>query len=257
MATLHDAMVRQGERLFRLRSLVPLLIVPAAIPAVRDFRYAWGTHTGDIAWEAISFAVALAGFAVRCLVAGYVPSGTSGRSVRGFRAQSLNTDGMYSLCRNPLYLGNFLVALGVLLFLHAPYLLVLYALLFWLHYERIILAEEEFLLRQYGDVYRAWAQTTPAFLPRVSGWRRPGRPFSWSRAARREASTLLGIAVAMTFLEAVTDRMLHGRVALETGWRWILGAGVGFYLLVWTLKRLGLLRRSGDGADPVPPQSPN
>ncbi|MGB8874133.1 MAG: hypothetical protein WCC75_12145, partial [Desulfobaccales bacterium] len=44
---------------------------------------------------------------------GLPPRGTSGRNTQGQVAETLNTTGIYSLVRNPLYLGNFLIWLGL------------------------------------------------------------------------------------------------------------------------------------------------
>lgn len=52
---------------------------------------------------------------------------------------------MYSIVRNPLYLGNFLMVLRVVLVLRVWWLSLLYLLVFTIYYERIIFAEEMFL----------------------------------------------------------------------------------------------------------------
>ncbi|MGC9453013.1 MAG: methyltransferase family protein, partial [Oceanipulchritudo sp.] len=44
--------------------------------------------------------------------------GTSGRNTKQQVAYSLNTTGFYSVVRNPLYLGNFFMYLGIALFTH-------------------------------------------------------------------------------------------------------------------------------------------
>ncbi len=246
---LRDRMATEGRWLFFHRSLVPILLFPAIVPAVVRYQPPFGTPSWDIAWVAVCFAVSFAGLAVRGLVAGYVPSGTSGRSVRNLRAETLNTDGMYSVCRNPLYLGNYLVALGVLLFLHDPYVLVLYTLLFWLHYERIVLTEESFLSEKFGDAYVAWIASTPVFVPRLALWKPPGRPFSWSRLLRREAGTFAGILLAMTVFEVVTGTCLHGEPRFEIGWRVVAGIALAAHVPVRILKRRGRLRGGDDPGD--------
>ena len=48
---------------------------------------------------------------------GFAPRGTSGRNTLGQVAEVLNTSGMYSVVRNPLYLGNFVIWLGLALFI--------------------------------------------------------------------------------------------------------------------------------------------
>ena len=64
------------------------------------------------AWLVASVAIGLAGLAVRAVAVAYAPDGTSSRDTHRMRAPSLNTTGLYSVVRNPLYLGNGLMWLG-------------------------------------------------------------------------------------------------------------------------------------------------
>ena len=100
---------------------------------------------------------------------GFVPKDTSQRNTGRPQAAALNTTGLYSLVRHPLYVGNYLMWLGVALFTGAWWAPVIVSLVFWLYYERIMFAEEEFLRRRFGGDYTAWASTVPAFLPRCAG----------------------------------------------------------------------------------------
>ena len=90
-------------------------------------------------------AISFLGLAVRVYTIGCVPEGTSGRNVKEQRADELNTSGIYSIVRNPLYLGNFFICFGLVAY-PAPsfYMILSYVLLFLLYHERIIFAEEEF-----------------------------------------------------------------------------------------------------------------
>jgi protein-S-isoprenylcysteine O-methyltransferase Ste14 len=89
-------------------------------------------------------------------VAGYVPRGTSGRNTRWQVAETLNTTGMYSIVRNPLYLGNFIIVLGILLFVQVWWIVVIGIVGFWFFYERIVFTEEGFLRRKFGTVFLEW-----------------------------------------------------------------------------------------------------
>ena len=128
------------------------------------------------------------------LVVGYAPVRTSGRNTRNQIADSLNTTGLYSIVRHPLYLGNFLIGLGISLVSWVWWLPLIYTLLFGIYYERIMFAEEAFLRRKFGGEFEDWAAATPAFWPRISQWRRPALPFSFRNVLRREYS---GLAVVI------------------------------------------------------------
>ena len=118
-------------------------------------------HFGDLAenlYEVCCLLISLAGLAIRCVTVGFAPSGTSGRNTGGLKAARLNTTGMYSIVRHPLYLGNAVILAGVLLFVQVWWFALVGALLALLHYERIIFAEEEFLKRRFGESYERWAR---------------------------------------------------------------------------------------------------
>ena len=59
----------------------------------------------------------------------------------------------------------------------SPWFALVATLAYWIYYERIAYAEEEFLSRRFGARHLAWAQRTPAFVPRLAGWRAPALPF--------------------------------------------------------------------------------
>jgi hypothetical protein len=111
---------------------------------------------------------------------------------------------MYSMVRNPLYLGNFVAILGVLVCVKVWWL-VANALLYWLYIERVIAVEEAFLEQKLGDDYRAWAAHTPVFLPRISNWVRPSQPFSVTFLLRREYNGLLAVGASFFALELILD----------------------------------------------------
>ena len=141
---------RTGQWLFRWRSYLPLLLIALFLIAFRDFKYPFGSHGWDYLWEIFCLSVSMLGIAVRALTVGFIPKGTSGRNTKGQVAEDLNTTGMYSLVRNPLYLGNFIIWLGISLFVRLWWFSLIVILIFGIYYERIIFAEEEFLRHKYG-----------------------------------------------------------------------------------------------------------
>ena len=58
---------------------------------------------------------------------------------------------MYSLTRNPLYLGNAVIYMSIALFTQGIYFIVLMALFLVIYLERIIAVEERFLTERFGD----------------------------------------------------------------------------------------------------------
>lgn len=216
---IRDQLRRQGEASFRGRNLLPVLLLPLALLALPHSRWIEDRYgrAFDDAFEWLGMGVSFAGVALRFAVAGYVPRRTSGRHARkGMVADVLNDTGLYSLVRHPLYLANFVIFAGFLLTTGGLWPVLVGCLLCWIYYERIAFAEEEFLLRQFGERYAAWAQTTPALIPRLRAWRRPALPFSWRSAVRREYRTVAATLLAFAVLDLVEDAVVHGRVGLET-----------------------------------------
>jgi protein-S-isoprenylcysteine O-methyltransferase Ste14 len=134
-------------------------------------------------------AVAALGLALRTFAAGHLA-----------KNQRLATSGPYAYTRNPLYLGSALMGAGFAVaggnWILALACLVLFAAIYW----PVIRREEEYLRREFGEVYDLYAQQVPLFLPR---FRRPagGEKFQWKQYRKnREYEAFLGYLAMMIFL---------------------------------------------------------
>jgi protein-S-isoprenylcysteine O-methyltransferase Ste14 len=78
----------------------------------------------------------------------------------------LITDGLYSFCRNPVYLGLLIMAVGYMLMLPTLLSLAL-AAIDYAAMRRQIADEESYLLLMYGDEYRRYASKVGRFLPGI------------------------------------------------------------------------------------------
>jgi len=239
MPTLRDELVRQGNSLFGRRSYAPFLLLPVLLAALghADILERVAGHRIDDCWKLLCVGIALAGIAIRCLVAGFVPAGTSQRSTREQEAATLNATGMYSVVRHPLYLGNFLCMLGVVLFIEVWWFAIISCLAFWLYYERIMLAEEEFLTQRFGEGFREWAARTPAFFPRFRQWRPSSLPISWKTMVRREFSGACLVAASFILVEVLGDGFAEHEWDFSTGTQILFFLGLVAYVTLATLKR--------------------
>ncbi len=205
--SLHETMVKHGHTMFKYRSYLPLLIIPPLLLAMKESVYiedAVGGTLEDV-WVLLCFMVSLFGLFIRAYTVGHVPGGTSGRNTQSQRAHHLNTTGIYSIVRNPLYLGNFIIILGVLLSIKVWWLVLLGSLVFFIYMERIILAEEKFLADNYGQEYLDWREKTPAIWPNFSLWQKPELSFSFKTVVKREYPGFIAIGAAFFITELVTD----------------------------------------------------
>lgn len=242
---LRDEMARSGTHLLRWRSYFPLLLLPMLVLALRDPPQLGGTGTFEYLWEAVCLAVAAAGLWLRAFTVGRVPANTSGRNTTEQKAERLNSKGMYSIVRHPLYLGNFLIWLGVSLFARTWWPVLIAVLAFGVYYERIILAEEEFLRKKFGEEFEVWAARTPAVVPAFGLWAPSDLAFSWKTVLARENSTWLATVVTFFLLEVIGDYFAGERPYADLGWIvFLCGAATVYTVLRW-MKKHSLLSVEG------------
>lgn len=236
---LRESMERQGNWCFRWRSYLPLLFIPIFFIALKNGEFIerlFGDKIGDI-WETVAVIVSFSGLAVRCFTVGYVPRGTSGRNTKSQVAESLNTTGMYSITRNPLYLGNFLIMVGIVLFIQVWWLALIIWAGFWLYYERIIFSEEEFLRKKFGEEFVVWAEKTPMVIPCFRNWRKPDLPFSLKTVLRREFTTYFSIVAVFFFLDISGDFLAGEGFCVHKSWLIFFLVSMAIYFMFLTLKK--------------------
>lgn len=229
--------IRIGNWLFRWRSYLPLLFLIILLPAFSGFSYINKSHRYDYMWEIFCLIISFSGLLIRIYTVGYVPAGTSGRNEKAQKADSLNTDGLYSVMRNPLYFGNFFMYLGVIIFVHQWWVCPLYMFLFKLYYERIILSEEAFLKTKYGKTFDAYTEKTPAFLPNFKNWTSPILPFSFRNVLKREYPGFFGLIVSFTIMEMIGDYTVQGKIIFDPIWLVFFLFGLLVYITLRMLKK--------------------
>lgn len=237
-----DQLRNQGNWLFRWRSFLPLVVVPLFIISLRYYTYPEGSHLLDRLWGLSCFAISLFGLGIRAYTVGYVPAGTSGRTTSGPKARELNTTGIYSIVRHPLYLGNFVIWVGIVLAARSIPLAVFCFPAFFLYYKRIIIAEEGFLSEKFGSAFAQWAEKTPAIIPRFKLWCKPARPFSWQAVLSREYSGFLSIIASFTAIEVLGNRFYEGKWQLDWMWMIIFCVGLMVFVIFRTLKKMRIIR---------------
>jgi len=236
MALSHE-LERVGNWFFRWRSYLPLLLLVLFLLALKDFTYLTSQNTVNRLWELFCLAIAALGLGIRIMTVGYVPRGTSGRNTRKQVAEVLNTTGMYSVVRHPLYVGNFIMWLGISLFFHLWWFTLLIVLLFWVYYEKIMYAEEEFLKQKFGEQFLAWAEKTPLFIPQFSLWRSTEMQFSIKSALKREYASFFAMIAIFTSLKVLSSLWVDKAFSLDPMWAFIFLGSLSFYLMVRFLKK--------------------
>jgi len=181
-----SAAVRIGNVLFHYRNgLFPITFLVLAL-ASRPMLFG-GTLRSDAVLDAIGLAVALSGQTLRAVVIGlaYIVRGGKDRRIY---AEDLVTTGFFAHSRNPLYVGNMLVYLGLFLMLNSVVGYLVGVPFFLFAYLCITAAEEDFLRRKFGAVYESYCRQVPRYLPRLRGIGETmrGMRFNWKRLVRKE-----------------------------------------------------------------------
>ncbi|GAB1410342.1 lipid A Kdo2 1-phosphate O-methyltransferase [Desulfovibrionales bacterium] len=227
---LQEEFERSGQWLFRWRSYFPLVWLGLVFIAMGEYSYPGGEETLDHLWEVLCLSISFFGMLIRAYTIGQTPKGTSGRNTSKQIAHSLNTTGAYSVVRNPLYLGNFFMGLGITLFAHLWWLVLLYLLIFWIYYERIIFAEETFLRNKFGDQYLQWAEHTPVIVPNFRNYIKSELSFSFKNVLLREYNGFFAVIVCMFSLEVLGDWIVEQKLKFDTGW--LIGVVAGFFIWI-------------------------
>lgn len=200
---------KQGNWLFIRRSFIP---VAALVIGLLVYLQTRNDATIFVLWnvdftyvyEIFCLMVSVAGLLVRVYAVGHTPANTSGRNTKeGQVADTVNTTGIYSTLRHPLYLGNYLMWLGIAMLTASPCFIIIFSLAFWLYYERIMFAEEQFLSRKFGEVYDKWSAVTPAFIPSLKNFKKPNLPFSWKKILKKEKNGVAALFLLFMLFDII------------------------------------------------------
>lgn len=208
---LQEEIEKQGNWLFRYRSILPLFILVIGIivflwTEFHPENFALKGTSYEIYYETFCLLVSLFGLFIRVYTVGHTLDGTSGRNTaEGQVAIALNSTGIYSIVRHPLYLGNFFMWLGPAMLNGQVWFIVSFCLFYWVYYERIMFAEEQFLRRKFQNQYTDWAANVPAFIPSFKNFVKPVLSFSWKKVIRNEKNGLLSVFLIFCFFDIVGE----------------------------------------------------
>jgi protein-S-isoprenylcysteine O-methyltransferase Ste14 len=191
----------EGNWLFKRRGQLPIFLFILAVPGVFLAHYRSINPLEAKIFSLAGIVISITGTIIRAYIIGTTPKGTSGRNTEEQIAEELNTTGIYSIVRHPLYLGNFFMWMGIVMYTLNPCFVIIVCLLFWIYYERIMFAEEQFLAKKFGQAYQDWSVRTPAFVPKLKGFVSPNERFSFKSVLRREYSGWLAAIVGFVYVD--------------------------------------------------------
>lgn len=225
-----------GNWLFKKRSLLPLaLYVLATLVLFLDNEEFVNFQNNY--WEIGCFLVSMLGLVIRSITIGFSPANTSGRNTHGQVADTLNTHGIYATVRHPLYLGNFFMWFGIILYTGNIWFIITSTLIFWLYYERIMFAEEAFLRRKFKDIYEAWAGKTPAFMPAFSTWKDAKLTFSFKNVLMREFYGLFAVAISFAYINFLKNYIELEQWYVDPIWQITVLITFVIFIVLRTIKK--------------------
>lgn len=79
----------------------------------------------------------------------------------------LATRGPFSLTRNPLYFGNFILGVGIAIAGNNIYCYAIFILYYLLFFPFLMVLEHKRLREKYGEKYEKWAKNSHSFFPKI------------------------------------------------------------------------------------------
>jgi protein-S-isoprenylcysteine O-methyltransferase Ste14 len=187
--------------------------------------------------------ITLMGQSIRMLTIGlvYIIRGGKDRKVY---AEELVTTGIFNHSRNPMYVGNVTMLLGMGILANSLFFLLILFPFFVFVYQAIIKAEENFLHQKFGAGYEKYMQNVPRWLPNLNGIRSTlqGMTFNWSRVILKEYNSTFVWMMAAILLIIKNFYVIGGEnLILEYHYPLLLTSVIliVIYLTIKILKKTG------------------
>ena len=177
----------------------------------------------------------ISGELIRVISVGFSFTGTSGRE-NFLRADSLNVSGIYSVVRNPLYIGNLLIYSGLLIVYSNLFALIFFDILLIVQYYFIILSEEEFLKNTYGDEYSEYKESVNSILPGFGRYKKPENKFDRLKVIFKENDSVFNALVIFGVIILYKGYTLSGKLTNGKSFAIYFGVLIISYILIKLLK---------------------
>jgi protein-S-isoprenylcysteine O-methyltransferase Ste14 len=225
MSSENSRLVPVGNFFFKYRNIVSPLVFCGVALASRPLGISSNRRL-DMYLDILGIAVAFAGQLLRICVIGFAYIKRGGKQKQVY-ADTLVQEGFFAHCRNPLYVGNVLMLLGLII-IHSGVLMYAVCVPFFLFlYWSITIAEENYLRGKFGQVYDDYTRRVPRFLISFKGLGRTveGMQYNWKRVIRKEyGTTFVFVTAAMALL--VWERSTVDGFEATRGY-------MGFMLILW------------------------
>ncbi len=184
-------MIKIGNFFFKYRNLLFILLYLALfIPSAPLFSPEVFGETYYLWPVIIGLVITVTGQLIRGATIGLAYIIRGGRDGKVY-AEELVTTGIFHHCRNPLYVGNILMLVGVGILSNSLIYLCIFIPSFLFIYQAIVLAEENFLRNKFGEKFIAYCKKVNRWIPGLKGIGETfnGMHFNWKRWILKEYNT--------------------------------------------------------------------
>lgn len=201
--------IKVGDFFFKYRNFAFPVVLVALFALYLPPKTLFGSEHLENIKDVLAILISASGLLVRAIVIGYAYIKRGGLQKKVY-ADKLVTEGMFNLCRNPLYVGNMLIYTGIFLLHGNIWVVIIGTSLFFAIYQSIIAAEEYFLRNKFGDDYINYCKEVSRWIPNLAKFRYATRDmdFSIKRIVAKDYSTIansLGIIILLIGYENLTE----------------------------------------------------
>ncbi|MGD2086995.1 MAG: isoprenylcysteine carboxylmethyltransferase family protein [Candidatus Aminicenantes bacterium] len=199
--------IKVGNVLFKWRSFTPIPLIALVFIIFKPVNLQEKNILINLSGIIISFL----GETIRIFAVGYSFTGTSGRETF-LRADALNTTGIYSIVRNPLYIGNFLMFTGIVIVFSNVFAVLVFVVFLILQYYFIILSEESFLKEKYAEPYESYCSQVRCILPTFKNYKGNQNPFSLKKVIFKENDSIFNMLMMFLLVLLYKEWRFTGRI---------------------------------------------
>jgi protein-S-isoprenylcysteine O-methyltransferase Ste14 len=214
-AKLQSWNIAAGNFLFRYRNaLFPCIFIFAALICRPNILFS--SPLADRSLRAAGLVIALFGQAVRLITIGFEYIHRGGKDGRVY-AGRLIQGGLFGLVRNPIYIGNALIATGMTMYLGSPLGYFVLIPFFLFVYQALVAAEEAYLRERFGKDYDDYCARVNRFVPRLNKILEAlaGTRFDWRRTLKKDLGTITGLTIGLILMPLWRSYFLYGWSAVE------------------------------------------
>lgn len=190
-----------GGFFFRFRGQLPLVFLALLIPLSFYVNFPLYPSNAMCLVQVFSWLCVLVGIGLRAWVVAQKAPHTSGRNRHEQVAHSLNTSGLYSVTQHPLYIGSFLIWIGISIQFNSLVFIIGVCFFSVLMIYFIITHEAEFLKNKFGEEYSRWSRATPVFYINPLKFKPSVIPFNGIRVLASEYPTWVSIVAGLLMVD--------------------------------------------------------